>query len=391
MKKTFLAALLVLTLVFALCLTASAESGRYDMYCGMAAEPYNGIPVAAWVHFDPESHEILYVHIAGAENPDVNPDFLQIGALTEAYVGMTAEQAADAEAANPAAEAVRDACARYLAGAAFSIRPYETMVVDRYIANNPHFDALEADAAVETSIVAAYPEGCLEVVTEDVLYNGNVTWPLGVYTGAFTYGDKSVSVTHNAVLAKAPGVAVIAYSFNGETVLDAVDIYPNFTLYPEPLSGSDAYGQVVAAHRTEDTVTYIALGDKAMNFPGGTAGSTIVSVKIDIASRTIAEVLDLANSDSPYLANEWEYNGGFTSVGLQLYAIGNFTSCFAGRSAEEPITRYGLSSSRDGITGGVVVDGGIDYVVTGATRTPNAIISAVNAVLEAFATEYPAK
>nr|MCR4906898.1 hypothetical protein [Clostridiales bacterium] len=67
MKKTFLAALLVLTLAFALCLTASAESGRYDMYCGMAAEPYNGIPVAAWVHFDPESHEILYVHIAGAE------------------------------------------------------------------------------------------------------------------------------------------------------------------------------------------------------------------------------------------------------------------------------------------------------------------------------------
>lgn len=389
MKKSIVAVILALSLLLAFCLTANAESERYDMYCGMAAEPFQGIPVAAWVRFDPASHEILNVHLVGSENPEINPEFLQVGALTAPFIGLTAEQVAEAEAANPAAEAIKDACARYLAGAAFSIRPYETMVVDRYIANNPHFDSLEADAAVETSIVATYPEGCLEVVTEDVLYNGNVTWPLGVYTGAFTYGDKSFNVTHNAVLAKEAGIAVIAYTYNGETVLDAIDIYDNFTLYPEPLSGSDAYGQVVAANRTDDYITYISLGDKAMNFPGGTAGSTIVSVKIDIANRTIVEVLDLASSDSTYLANEWEYNGGFTAIGYQLFAIDNFTSCFGGRSADEAVTRYGLSSSKDGIVGGVVVEGGIDYVVTGATRTPNAIISAVNAALEMFAAEYP--
>ena len=45
---------------------------------------------------------------------------------------------------------------------------------------------------------------------------------------------------------------------------------------------------------------------------------------------------------------------------------------------------YALSSSKEGIVGGVVVDGGVDMVVTGATRTPNAIISGVNAAIAQF-------
>lgn len=385
--KRFLSLIVALLMTIAM-LPASAEVLRYDMYCGMSATTVEGIPAAAWVQFHPATHEILNVYVTGSSNP------VSEGKMTadvSAFAGKTAEDVSTSEAVSAIEQAVVDACKRYLAGASFSIRPYQTMAVDRYIANNPHFDTMTADANIDVSVVAAYPEDCVTVVNEDVQNNGKLTWPAGVYTGAFSYDDASFNVTHNVVLAHKPGIAVIAYTWNGETVLDAVDVFENFTLHPEVLSGSDSYGKVVASSIEDDVVTYIALGDKAMNFPGGTAGSTLVSVSVDVNTRKIVKVYDLASSDSTYLSNAWEYGGGFTTVGDMLYAINDFTAYFAGHNADDLVTKYDLSVPKEGVVGGVVVEGGVDVIMTGATRTANAIISAVNAAQEAFQADYPVK
>lgn len=75
-------------------------------------------------------------------------------------------------------------------------------------------------------------------------------WPGGVSTAQVAADDETYTVTHNVVKANAAGVALIEYRCGDAVVYDAIDIYDNFTLYPEALSGSDSYGHVVAAPQT---------------------------------------------------------------------------------------------------------------------------------------------
>jgi hypothetical protein len=171
-----------------------------------------------------------------------------------------------------------------------------------------------------------------------------------------------------------------------DSVLDTLEIYENFTT---TLSGSDSYGKVVynPAHLLGYMLTYRVLGDKAMNFPGGTAGSTVVDVTIDRDARTIDNVHVAAHSDSTYLANPWEYSGQFIATGNKLYDIATCCAKFRGLSAETTIVKYALTTAK--AKGGLIVEGGVADVVTGATRTTNAIISAVNAALEQFTKDVP--
>jgi len=359
----------------------------YVRVCGMAPEsPFAG-PVAVWADFNAATGELVHLDITGMGQPEVmaayGADFAALEGQKDSYMNKSARAIAEGEAADVLAAAVRDACRRYLSEPAFDIRPYQSLMTDRYLANNPHFAELTADTQVQTAIAACWPEGCAVVETADVENNGKVTWPLGVTTASFKNGDATYTVSHNAVKGVMPGVAVISYTAGETTLLCAVEIYDNFTL---TLSGSDAYGMVAAgpADKTADVLVYRVLGDKAMNFPGGTPGSTVIDVAIDRASRTILSVRITAHSDSPYLYNPWEYGGGFVSVGSQLYDIARFTNMFAGRSADSDVSPYVLSSQKNGVVGGVPVEGGIDLVVTGATRTPNAIVAAVNAALVRF-------
>lgn len=355
----------------------------YTRLCGAAvSEAFPG-PVAVWVDFNAATGEIAYVEIAGMGNPVVmqgyGADFAALQAQKDAFNNKTAAAVmADETLTGVLADAVKDAAARFVKGADFTIRPYQSMMVDRYMANNPHFEALTADVTVSTAIVGAYPNDCAIVETADV----GTTWPQGIATEKV--GDFSVS--HAVVKAQAPGLVLVSYTAGESEVLCALDIYENFTLYPEELTGSDSYGKVVAgpADLTADRLTYRVLGDKAMNFAGGTCGSTVIDVTIERASRTIVDVHIAEHSDSTYLANEWEYNGGFVAVGSFLYNIHAFCNKMIGMSTDQPITAYALSSAKNGVVGGVVVDGGVDMVVTGATRTPNAIISGVNAAIAQF-------
>lgn len=214
--------------------------------------------------------------------------------------------------------------------------------------------------------------------------NDTVTYAAGASTSTFIKDDgEEYSITHQVVYANNPGIVVLAYTYGDVTVYDALDIYENFTL---DLSGNDAYGQVVSTMNSDDsTITYRVLGDKAMNFAGGTCGSTVIDVTIDTTTDTIKEVHVVEHSDSTYLANPWEYDGGFANVGELIYDINSYTDKFTGLSATTPITPYTLTS--DGVDGGTIVDGGIDMVVTGATRTPNAIIAGVNAAIEAYSAQ----
>lgn len=355
----------------------------YTRLCGATVDEAFPGPVAVWVDFNAATGEIAYVQIAGMGNPVVmegyGADFAALEEQKDAFNNMkAADVLADATLTGVLADAVRDAASRFVNGSDFVIRPYQSLMVDRYVANNPHFETLTADVTVTTDIVGAYPSGCAYVEMEDV----DTRWPKGIATEKV--GDFSVS--HAVVKAQAPGLVLVRYTAGDSEVLCALDIYDNFTLYPEALTGSDSYGKVVAgpADLTADRLTYRVLGDKAMNFAGGTCGSTVIDVTIDRASRTIVDVHIAEHSDSTYLANEWEYNGGFVAVGGFLYNINAFCNKMIGMSADQLITAYTLSSAKNGVVGGVVVDGGVDMVVTGATRTPNAIISGVNAAIAQF-------
>lgn len=354
----------------------------YTRICGAVVNEAFPGPVAVWVDFNAATGEIAYVEITGMGNPVV------MAAYGEAFAAMKAEKAAfegmkaadvvaDEALTGALADAVKDACVRFVNMADFTIRPYQSMMVDRYVINNPHYAELTENKVLTTTIVGAYPAGAAIVETADV-----GSYPAGQATTAF--GD--FSVTHNAVKAVTAGVAVVSYQEGENEVLCALDIYDNFTLYPEVLSGSDSYGKVVAgpADLNADLLTYRVLGDKAMNFVGGTCGSTVIDVTFDRATRTIVDVQIVAHSDSTYLTGSWEYGGGFVAVGEFLFDINLVCNKMIGLSADNAITPYQLTSAKTGVTGGLVVEGGIDLVVTGATRTPNAIISAVNAAIAQF-------
>lgn len=354
----------------------------YTRICGAVVNEAFPGPVAVWVDFNAATGEIALVEISGMGNPVVmagyGADFAAMQAEKDAFAGRkAADVLADEALTGVLAAAVKDACARFVNMADFTIRPYQSMMVDRYVINNPHYEALDGNKVLATTIVGAYPADAAIVETADV-----GSYPAGLATTAF--GE--FSVTHSAVKAQQAGIAVISYKEGDNEVLCALDIYDNFTLYPEVLSGSDSYGKVVAgpADLSADLLTYRVLGDKAMNFVGGTCGSTVIDVTIDRATRTIVDVHIVAHSDSTYLTGAWEYGGGFVKVGEFLFDINLVCNKMIGLSADTPITPYALTSTKDGVTGGVVVEGGLDIVVTGATRTPNAIISAVNAAIAQF-------
>lgn len=354
----------------------------YTRLCGAVVNEAFPGPVAVWVDFNAATGEIAYVEISGMGNPAVmeayGADFAAMQAEKDAFAGCKAADVLADETANTVlAAAVKDACARFVNAADFTIRPYQSMMVDRYVINNPHYAELSENKVLATTIVGAYPADAAIVETADV-----GSYPAGQATTAF--GD--FTVTHGVVKAQKAGIAVISYKEGENEVLCAVDIYDNFTLYPEVLSGSDSYGKVVAgpADLAAEKLTYRVLGDKAMNFVGGTPGSTVIDVTIDRATRTIADVRIVAHSDSTYLSDSWEYGGGFVAVGEFLFDINLVCNKMIGLSADAPITPYALTSNKDGVTGGLVVEGGLDIVVTGATRTPNAIISAVNAAIAQF-------
>ena len=132
---------------------------------------------------------------------------------------------------------------------------------------------------------------------------------------------------------------------------------------------------------------YRVLGDKAMNSPGGTCGSTVIDVTVDIPSRTIFSAKIAAHSDSTYLSSGWEYGGGFVEAGDALFDINVFMNKLTGLSADEVINPYALSAKE--VVGGTIVEGGVDMIMTGATRTPNAIIYALNEAIEQFQSDYP--
>ncbi len=363
--------------------TTTYTIAPYTRLCGATeSEAFPG-PVAVWVDFNDSTGEIAHVEIAGMGNPVVmegyGAEFADLQAKKDDFNNMTADNIiADDALTGVLADAVKDAADRFVNKADFTIRPYQSMMVDRYVANNPHFDELKADVEVTTTIAGAYPSDSAYVETEDV----EDRWESGLAVTEF--GDHAVS--HNVVKAEAPGLVLVSYTVGDNEVLSALDIYDNFTLYPEVLSGSDSYGHVVAgpADLTADSLTYRVLGDKAMNFPGGTCGSTVIDITFDRDANIISDIHIAEHSDSTYLANEWEYGGNFADVGEFIYNINAFTNKMIGMSADEPITSYVLSSEDDGIAGGVVEDGGVDMVVTGATRTPNAIISGVNAAIAQY-------
>lgn len=358
----------------------------YTRLCGAVVNEAFPGPVAVWVDFNAVTGEIAYVEISGMGNPVVmegyGAEFAALEGQKEAYYNLkAADVVADAALTGVLADAMKDACARFVNASAFTIRPYQSMMVDRYVINNPHYNELTENKVLETVLVGAYPADAAIVETNDV---GNYAGGLAVTA----FGD--YSVTHSAVKAQKAGIAVVSYKEGENEVLCALDIYDNFTLYPETLSGSDSYGKVVGfpADKTAEKVTYRVLGDKAMNFVGGTCGSTVIDVTIDVATRTIVDVHIAAHSDSTYLSDSWEYGGGFVAVGEFLFDINAFCNKMIGHSADEAITGYTLSSSKNGIVGGVVVEGGVDMVVTGATRTPNAIISGVNAAIAQFGVDF---
>lgn len=359
-----------------------AFAAPYIRVAGSAME--GDLPVAVWVDFDPETDKVSGVTLTGYGNPAVMEEFgVEMEALSQdkgAFVGKAAKELT--AGGDALASAVAQAAQSYLdTKDQFVIRPYQSMMTERYMANNPYpvdQSALKGEITVETEIVAQYPADALTLVTEDVLYKEKVTYPAGKAVASF---GEDLKVSSGVVYANKPGVAVIAYRLGDMVLYDAVDIYENFTT---ELSGADAYGKLIGIIDESDTaVTYRVLGDKAMNFPGGTCGSTVVDVTIDKTTDAISKVYVVEHSDSTYLANAWEYGGGFANVGELIYHIDTYTAKYEGLNAKTPITPYELTTKES--TGGTVVEGGIDMVVSGATRTPNAIVRAVNAAIEAYA------
>ena len=361
----------------------------YNRIAGYAVD--GDLPLAVWVDFDPNDDTILNIEITGYGNPVMMADFgEQLGAYNsekESYYG-TAANAVESVEEDVLSAAVKSAADRYLASKdTLIIRPYQSLMTMRYMANNPYIvdnTTLSGDTKIATEIVAQYPADAAYLVEEDVLNNDAVTYPAGTSTSTFTKeSGEEYTITHQVIRGNQPGVVIVSYTYGDTTVYDALDIYDNFTM---DLSGSDSYGLVVSTmDQNDSTITYRVLGDKAMNFAGGTCGSTVLDVTIDTTDDTIANVHVVEHSDSTYLANPWEYDGAFANVGKLIYDINSYTDLFTGLSATTPITKYDLTS--DDVEGGVVVDGGIDMVVTGATRTPNAIISAVNAAIEAYSVQ----
>ena len=294
-------------------------------------------PLAVWVDFDPETDKVLGVTLTGYGNPAIVNAFGDtLEAMMAAKADFVGKAAEDLTGGDTLASAVAQAAQSYLdTKDRFIIRPYQSMMTERYMANNPYLtdSSLKGEVTVETEIVAQYPADAITLVTEDVLYKEKVTYPAGMSVAAV---NESLTINSGVIYANKPGVAVIAYRFGDMVLYDALDIYENFTT---DLSGADAYGKLIGViDESEDAVTYRVLGDKAMNFPGGTCGSTVVDVTIDKKTDTLSKVYVAEHSDSTYLANAWEYGGGFANVGELIYHIDTFTAKFEGLDAKTSVT-----------------------------------------------------
>lgn len=364
------------------------EVKRYEApYERIAGYSMDGeLPIAVWVDFDPKTDQVMKVQLVGYGNPVImdkfKEDMIELNSKKDQFVGKKANEIEANE--NPLDKAIASATDSYLkAKDKFIIRPYQSMMTERYMANNPYIlsDSLSDNIEVKTQILAQYPTDAGALVNEDVVFNEKVTYPNGSSVATFTNEKGEFSIISQVIYANHPGIIILSYEVDGITLIDALDVYENFTT---ELSGSDAYGQVVnVIDENEEKITYRVLGDKAMNFPGGTCGSTVIDVTISKTDDTISKVDIVEHSDSTYLAYAWEYNGAFEATGDFIYHIEKFTDKFIGLSANTLINPYELTT-KENPNGGKVIDGGIDMVVTGATRTPNAIIRAVNAAIEKY-------
>lgn len=365
----------------------------YKRVCGASMRCRFCGPTSAWVDFNEATGEIVNIQIPGCGHLGILDEYgkrfcSESKKVQMDFIGLTAQSAINRIPSNSGdvAEAVIDACNRFLNPPNFAIRNYQTMMTGRYLANNHYFAQINSDKFVETKILAEYPQGCARVVKEDVFNGEKLTWANGVYSMTQKVGNSSYKVSHNVIKAETPGIVLIEYSCGGESILDAIEIYQNFTT---TLNGSDSYGKVAYSPKKlmDYSLTYRVLGDKAMNFPGGTAGPTVVDVTIDRDNRLIQNIRIIAHSDSTYLADPWEYSGKFIATGNKLYDIATYCTKFKGLNADTAITKYMLSTSK--VKGGLIVEGGIADVVSGTTRTTNAIISAVNAAIEQFGKDIP--
>lgn len=362
----------------------------YYRIAGFALEnldDINDLPIAVWVDFQPSDDTVLKVRVVGEGNPylaeNVQNLLCEYAKETDTFIGKKASELT--KQSTTLEEAVTSAAKSYLATKdKFIIRPYQSMMTERYLQNNPYIvdnAALTGSIQVDTEIVANYQQDESYLVTEDVKSGDNIKFPGGKGVSKFTgLSDNEYEIVSGVYLAKTPGIAVISYTYANMTLYDAVDIYENFTL---ELSGSDAYGSVVNTKETDNEITYRVLGDKAMNFPGGTCGSTVIDVVINKTDNTISSVQVIEHSDSTYLANPWEYNGGFVNTGIFIYRINQYCDKFIGLPADTEIMPY-VVATKDNPDGGLIVDGGIDMIVSGATRTSNAIIYAVNAAIAEY-------
>ena len=350
------------------------------------------LPVAVWVDFDSTNDKVAKVTLTGYGNPAVMETYgdkmNEYFAAKDSFIGKTADELKD-QSTTVLDSAMAFASESYLTCKdQFVIRPYQSLMAGRYAANNPYIvenTDLAENVEIETELVASYPENAATLVTEDVMNpskEGEVKFPEGKNIAKFTNDSETeYTISTGVALANEAGIAVVSYTYGDLNLVCPMDIYDNFTV---GLEGQDAYGKVIGVVSEDDNVvTYRVLGDKAMNFPGGTCGSTVVDVTINKTDKTIVTVNVYEASDSTYLANAWEYNGGFAGTGEFIKAIDQYTAKFEGLDASKPLSVYELTT-KENPNGGQVVEGGVDMVVTGATRTSNAIIYAVNAVIEEF-------
>ncbi|MEG2014775.1 MAG: hypothetical protein RR086_03495, partial [Clostridia bacterium] len=230
----------------------------YTRVCGADTTAEIGNPVIVWVDFNATNKQIVAIELVGL--PTTYTTTAAYGekfakeyeSLKSQFIGIEASKVSDltikpstgaTKTSDSFKDAVADASARFLAPASFEIRPYQSAMTGRYIANNPYFKNIAEDRAVTTRVVASYPQDCAVVETNDVMKNAtDIKWVKGVNVASFKVGEKKFNVSHNVVKAVKPGIALIEYKYNDETVLCALDIYENFTI---GLSGSDSYGKVV--------------------------------------------------------------------------------------------------------------------------------------------------
>ena len=308
---------------------------------------------------------------------DLNDSLTTYYEDAKAYVGKNASEIK--EGTDTLSTAIYSAVTSYVNNEnKFVIRPYQSIATSKYIVNPYIVDnsELTGDVVVKTEIVAQYPSDAVVTLTEDVMSGDKVLYPAGQNILSFKKDDESeYKISSQAFRTDKPGFVVVAYTYGDMVIYDALDIYQSFT---DGLEGADAYGKVISTNETDKDVTYRALGDKAMNY-----GTTAVDITIDKETNLISSVNIYEHSDSTYLANTWEYGGGFVNVGKFIYDIDSYTAKFVGHDVSTPFTPYQLTTEENK-DGGSVVKGGVDMVVSGATRTPNSVLRAVNAAIEEY-------